>query len=130
MSTSLWIIGGKRTPTKVRSAHSIACGYGALDDSWVPFTDMNAPCAREAYEYMREITDLSGQVILAQVAARRVALQAERDPMVLPPAQGKGSVSAPSAPIPPVLAKAREHAISAPPRHLCFMMIIDLLLHA
>ena len=91
-----------------------------MDDSWIPFTDMNAPCAREAYEYMREITDLSGQVIPAQVAARRVALQAERDPpgsspMTLPPPQEKGSVSAPSAPTPSVTGPSADVSQPAPP---------------
>ena len=107
--------GEERTLYRVRW-----CGYGALDDSWIPFTDMNAPCAREAYEYMREITDLSGQVIPAQVAARRVALQAERDPpgsspMTISPPQGKGSVSAPSAPTPSVTGPSADASQPAPP---------------
>ena len=29
-------------------------GYGAKDDSWLPFTDMNAACARAALEYIKD----------------------------------------------------------------------------
>ena len=32
-------------------------GYGALEDQWLPFEDMNGPCARAALDYIKELED-------------------------------------------------------------------------